>query len=85
MANNRFTGVYITEPTADGQYGDIPGYVTWNVRGAYDFGEQLSNLKIGAGVKNLFDRRYYTRSSDNNAGIYMGQPRTLFIQASVGF
>ncbi|WP_228723631.1 TonB-dependent siderophore receptor [Pseudomonas tohonis] len=84
-ANGNFTGDYITEPTADGQYGDIPGYATWNVRGGYNFGEQLSNLKLGVGVKNLFDQRYFTRSSDNNAGIYVGQPRTLFVQASVGF
>ena len=59
--------------------------MTWNVRGAYDFGEQLSNLKLGVGVKNIFDKQYFTRSSDNNAGIYVGQPRTWFVQASVGF
>ena len=37
------------------------------------------------GVKNLFDQQYYTRSSDNNAGLYLGEPRTFFVQASVGF
>ncbi len=68
-----------------GQYGDIPGYVTWNARVGYDFGPQASNLKLGLGVKNLFDKQYFTRSSDNNSGIYVGQPRTLFMQASVGF
>lgn len=37
-------------------------------------------------MKNLFDRRYYTRSlDDNNKGLYVGQPRTLYVQASVGF
>lgn len=80
-----FNGNYITEGTADGQYGDIPGYVTWNVRGGYDFGSQLSNLKLGAGVKNVFDKQYFTRSSDNNSGMYVGAPRTFFVQASVGF
>jgi len=84
-ADGSFTGDYITEPTADGQYGNIPGYMTWNLRGGYDFGKQLSNLKLGAGVKNVFDHQYFTRSSDNNAGIYLGQPRTFFVQASVGF
>ena len=84
-ANGTFTGDYITEPSADGQYGDIPGYVTWSARGGYDFGQELSNLKLAAGVKNIFDKQYYTRSSDNNSGIYVGEPRTFYVQASVGF
>jgi Fe(3+) dicitrate transport protein len=84
-ADGSFNGNYITDGTADGQYGDIPGYVTWNVRGGYDFGAQLSNLKLGAGVKNVFDKQYFTRSSDNNSGMYVGAPRTFFVQASVGF
>ncbi|QJC80834.1 TonB-dependent siderophore receptor [Pseudomonas umsongensis] len=84
-ADGSFSNNYITEGTADGQYGDIPGYVTWNVRAGYDFGPQVSNLKLGAGVKNIFDKQYFTRSSDNNAGMYVGTPRTFFVQASVGF
>ncbi|HEK1685934.1 TPA: TonB-dependent siderophore receptor [Pseudomonas putida] len=84
-ADGSFTGNYITQPSADGQYGNIPGYVTWHARGGYDFGPQLSNLKLAAGVKNLFDKQYYTRSSDNNAGLYVGEPRTFYVQASVGF
>ncbi|MGC7837022.1 TonB-dependent siderophore receptor [Pseudomonas wayambapalatensis] len=84
-ADGSFTGNYITRPSADGQYGNIPGYVTWHARGGYDFGPQLSNLKLAAGVKNIFDKQYYTRSSDNNAGLYVGEPRTFYVQASVGF
>lgn len=84
-ADGSFNGNYITEGTADGQFGDIPGYVTWNMRGGYDFGPQVSNLKLGAGVKNIFDKQYFTRSSDNNSGMYVGAPRTFFVQASVGF
>ncbi|MGW7774304.1 TonB-dependent siderophore receptor [Pseudomonas machongensis] len=84
-ADGSFTGNYITQPSADGQYGNIPGYVTWHARGGYDFGPQLSNLKLAAGVKNIFNKQYYTRSSDNNAGLYVGEPRTFYVQASVGF
>ncbi|WP_433769812.1 TonB-dependent siderophore receptor [Pseudomonas putida] len=84
-ADGSFSNNYITQGTADGQYGDIPGYVTWNVRGGYDFGPSVSNLKVGAGVKNIFDKQYFTRSSDNNSGMYVGAPRTFFVQASVGF
>lgn len=84
-ADGSFSNNYITEGTADGQYGDIPGYVTWNVRSGYDFGPSVSNLKVGAGVKNVFDKQYFTRSSDNNSGMYVGAPRTFFVQASVGF
>ncbi len=77
--------VYITEESADGRYGDIPGYGLWNARGEYNFGPQLSNLTLGVGVKNLFDHQYFTRSVDNNFGKYLGQPRTLFVQAGVSF
>ncbi|MGC3092145.1 TonB-dependent Fe(3+) dicitrate receptor FecA [Pseudomonas aeruginosa] len=72
--------------SADGSTGRIAGWMVWSARGTYDFGPQLNDLKLGLGVKNLFDRRYYTRSfDDNNKGLYVGQPRTLYVQASVGF
>jgi Fe(3+) dicitrate transport protein len=76
---------YITDESADGQYGDIMGYMTWNARGEYDFGPRWSHLKVGAGIKNLFDERYFTRSTDNNSGKYVGEPRTYFVQASLAF
>lgn len=76
---------YITDESADGQYGNIAGYMVWNMRGEYDFGPSLSHLKLGAGIKNLFDQRYYTRSSDNNSGKYVGEPRTFFVQGSIAF
>ncbi len=71
---------------ADGRTGRIPGYMLVSTRAGYDFGPQLSNLKVAVGVKNLFNREYYTRSyDDNNKGKYVGEPRTLYVQTSVEF
>lgn len=76
---------YVTKPSADGRYGTIPGYMVWDARGEYHFGKSLSDLTLSAGIKNLFDQTYFTRSTDNNYGIYVGQPRTYYVQASVKF
>lgn len=76
---------YITLEDSNGRFGNIPGYTTVNLRAAYDFGPSMSNLKLAVGIKNLFDRRYYNRSVDNNGGKYVGQPRTVYLQASVAF
>lgn len=76
---------YVTEPSPEGDLGDIPGWTTWNARAEYAFGPSASNLRLGVGVKNLTDKRYFTRSTDNNDGIYVGLPRTYFVQASVDF
>jgi Fe(3+) dicitrate transport protein len=76
---------YQTIGTPDGELGDIPGWTTWNVRTEYAFGKAFSNLRLGVGVKNVFDRRYFTRSTDNNGGLYVGQPRTYYVQANVDF
>ena len=75
----------MTRPTPEGDLGNIPGWTTWNARAEYAFGPAVSNLRLGVGVKNLTDRRYFTRSTDNNDGIYVGMPRTYFVQASVDF
>ncbi|ENX61878.1 MULTISPECIES: TonB-dependent receptor family protein [Acinetobacter] len=77
--------VYQTEETADGRTGDIPGYSTFAVRTGYDFSNQLKGLKIAGGIKNVFDKQYYTRSSDSTGGKYVGQPRTFFLQTSYDF
>lgn len=79
-------GYYQTEETSNGIYGDIPGYSTFAVRTAYDFGEQFHGLKIGGGIKNVFDKQYFTRSTDPaTAGKYVGQPRTFYLQTSFDF
>lgn len=76
---------YVTEEDASGRLGDIPGFATVAVRAGYDFGKEMNNMKVAVGIKNLFDRRYYTRSTDNNGGKFVGQPRTVYLQASVAF
>ncbi|MBZ9666418.1 TonB-dependent siderophore receptor [Pseudomonas sp. LMG 31766] len=70
------------EESTDGALGEIPGYASWNARSEYDFG---NGLTLAAGVKNLLDRQYYTRSTDTNRGKYLGQPRTLYVQTSLSF
>ncbi|MCY1228463.1 Fe(3+) dicitrate transport protein FecA [compost metagenome] len=76
---------YQTAESANGALGDIPGYALLNMRLGYDFGKSAQNLKVAVGVKNVFDKRYFTRSTDNNAGKYVGMPRTFYIQASLAY
>ncbi|KAF1068418.1 TonB-dependent siderophore receptor [Variovorax sp.] len=76
---------YVTLEDSTGRLGNIPGYAVMNVRAGYDFGPTMRNLKLAVGVKNLFDRRYFNRSVDNNGGKYVGQPRTVYLQASVAY
>ncbi|KQQ50753.1 transporter [Pseudomonas sp. Leaf127] len=72
--------------SADGSTGKIPGYMVVGTRAAYDFGPQLSDLNVAVGVKNMFNREYFTRSfDDNNKGKYVGEPRTIYVQTSVAF
>lgn len=71
---------------ATGRYGNIPGYGIVGMRAAYDFANtSLSGLKVGLGVKNLFNQEYYTRSSDQVGGIYAGPSRTYYLQTSFDF
>lgn len=76
---------YQTDESADGIFGDIPGYSTFAVPTAYDFGEQFHGLKIAGGVKNVFDKQYFIRSTDSTGGKYVGQPRTFYLQTSFDF
>lgn len=73
------------QESSDGSIGRIPGFMLWGARAEYDFGPQMGNLHMAFGVKNLFDQAYFTRSDDNNKGIYAGQPRTFYMQGSLKF
>lgn len=66
-------------------YGSIPGYATMAVRVGYDLSRYLNGFKVAAGIKNMFDKNYFTRSSDANGGKFQGQPRTIFLQTSFDF
>lgn len=58
----------------------------WGARANYDFGPQYANLNLAVGVKNIFDHEYFTRAyDDNNKGIYVGQPRSVYLQGSLKF
>jgi Fe(3+) dicitrate transport protein len=71
---------------ATGRYGNIPGFAIAGIRAAYDFSNtSFKGFKVGVGVKNLFDREYYTRSSDQVGGIYAGPSRTYYLQTSYDF
>lgn len=69
----------------DGKRGPIPGFALVGISGFYDFSNQIKGLKVGLGIKNLFDRQYYVRSTDDAGGIITGQSRTFFMQTSFSF
>jgi len=77
---------YVTAEDANGNLGDIPGFATLGLRVGYQAGKELHKLRVAVGVKNLLDRRYFTRSTDNNGGgKYVGMPRTVYLQATLPF
>ncbi|HYG06168.1 MAG TPA: TonB-dependent siderophore receptor [Stenotrophomonas sp.] len=71
--------------SADGSTGRIPGYGLWNLRANYELQSvRGARVGVGVGVMNLFDRRYFTRSyNDVNRGMYVGQPRTPYVQIAL--
>ncbi|MEP7454185.1 TonB-dependent siderophore receptor [Phyllobacterium sp. SB3] len=76
---------YVTDEDATGRLGDIPGYGIVNLRAAYQPKDAKFAPKFAVGVKNLFDKEYFTRATDNNGGKFVGQPRTYFVNASITF
>jgi Fe(3+) dicitrate transport protein len=76
---------YVTNEDPTGRLGDIPGYATVNLRVAYQPQDKKNAPKFAFGVKNLFDKEYFTRATDNNGGKFVGQPRTFFVNASIAF
>ncbi|MGO4811982.1 TonB-dependent receptor family protein [Cupriavidus sp. 2MCAB6] len=70
--------------SADGSVGRIPGFRTWNLQAMFKV-PQWKRTDITIGLNNVFDKRYYTRTTDSNAGRLVGAPRMVYIQARAGF
>lgn len=68
----------------DGSVGRIPGFRTWNLQAMFKV-PQWKRTDITIGLNNVFDKRYYTRTTDSNAGRLVGAPRMVYIQARAGF
>lgn len=64
--------------------GRIPGYRVWNAQVGWKLPvRQPVDLQLG--VNNLGDKRYYTRNVDGNPGRMAAAPRTVYVQARLGF
>ena len=70
--------------SADGSVGRIPGFRLWNIQAMFKV-PQHKNSEISIGLNNLFDKRFYTRNVDGNAGRMVGAPRMVYVQARLGF
>ncbi|MBB5390817.1 MULTISPECIES: TonB-dependent siderophore receptor [unclassified Herbaspirillum] len=70
--------------SADGGIGEIPGFRLWNAQVAWKV-PNAKGFDIFAGVNNLTDRRYFTRTDDGNSGRLVGAPRTLYVQGRYSF
>lgn len=70
--------------TPDGRDGEIPGYRIWNAQVDWKM-PYVKGGNLLAGINNLTDRRYYTRTRDGNFGRLVGTPRTVYVQARYAF
>jgi len=70
--------------TTDGKNGPIPGYRVWNAQVDWKV-PNTRGFDVVAGVNNLTDRRYYSRTTDGNQGRIVGAPRTIYVQGRYAF
>lgn len=70
--------------SADGSNGEIPGFRTWNAQIDWKV-PGAKGFDFFAGVNNLTDRRYFTRTTDSNLGKLVGAPRTVYVQGRYAF
>jgi len=70
--------------SADGTTGWIPGYRLWNAQIDWKPGAE-SGLELSAGINNLTNRNYFSRTIDTNAGKLAGAPRLVYLQVRAKF
>lgn len=70
------------DASADGKKGRIPGSATVDLNYSYRLSPEL-NLSVGA--HNLFDKLAFSRSKDKNGGIYVTEPRHVYLAVSYDF
>ncbi|MCB5207454.1 TonB-dependent receptor [Methylovorus mays] len=61
----------------------IPGWTRWDIGARYKTEATGRPLVIRAGINNLFGRDYWASSTGN--WLYLGQPRTVMISATMDF
>lgn len=89
LSSTHQSSQYADEPntvveSANGANGLIPGFRLWNVQANWK-SKDKKGLQILAGVNNLTDKRYFTRTTDGNLGKLVGAPRMAYIQARYAF
>jgi len=70
--------------SADGSIGEIPGFRLWNAQAEWK-SPGKKGFDVFAGINNLTDRRYFTRTTDPNRGKLVGAPRTVYVQGRYSF
>ena len=45
----------------------------------------MKGTELLAGVNNLADKRYFTRTTDSNIGKLVGAPRMVYVQGRIAF
>ncbi|ABR88761.1 FecA iron(III) dicitrate transport protein [Janthinobacterium sp. Marseille] len=70
--------------SVNGENGLIPGFRLWNAQVNWK-SPNKKGLEILAGLNNLTDKRYFTRTTDGNLGKLVGAPRMIYVQARLAF
>ncbi|MGR4868667.1 TonB-dependent receptor family protein [Variovorax sp. LARHSF232] len=69
---------------AAGTVGVIPGFRLWNVQARWKMPSK-PGVELALGMNNVTDERYFSRTTDTNAGKLVGAPRTVFVQGQLKF